>query len=162
MHTHRPYRASVEKRDLIAEAGVALRATLETAQAEDGRWRSLGASIALAVREGLTAEEVAQGMQQSAAAVRDAHFAVEQNKVALAAAEQAVDQQGKPAEEHLAAIVGPKLKAIVERQAKARADLVEAQAEEESLRQKFGDAVRVSSHSHRTDTWYFPRRVAEG
>jgi hypothetical protein len=162
LYAHRPYKAAAEKRDAIAAEDVALREAFETARKDADRSRSLGASVALAVREGYSPEEVAELLQKSADAERAAHFAVEQNKVALANAEQAVEQEAKAAEEHLASIAGPKLKAIVARQDKARADLAEAQAEEESLRQEFGDAVRVSSHSHRTDTWYFPRPVAEG
>jgi hypothetical protein len=162
LHAHPAYRARAKEKDALEARGPEVREVYEAARAEADRWRGLAASVANAVREGFTAEEVAQGMQQSAAAARAAHFAVEKNKVDLANAEQAVEQEAKAAEEHLASIAGPKLKAIVERQDKARADLLEAQAEEESLRQEFGDAVRVSSHHHRTDTWYFPRPVAEG
>jgi hypothetical protein len=162
LHAHPAYRARAKERDAIEKRGPEVREVFEAARVEADRWRGLAASVALAVREGYSAEEVAEGVQKSAEAERAAHFAVEAHKVDLNQAQQELDNCGKAAEEHLAAIAGPKLKAIVAKQDKARADLAEALAEEESIRREFGDAVRVSSHHHRTDEWYFPRRVAEG
>lgn len=162
LHAHPAYRDRAKERDAIEARGPEVRAAYEAARAEADQWRGLAASVALAVREGYSAEEVAQGVQQSAEAERAAHFAVEAHKVDLNEAQQALDNCAKAAEEHLASIAGPKLKAIVARQDKARVDLAEAIAEEEALRTEFGNEVRASSHSSRTDTWYFPRRVLEG
>jgi hypothetical protein len=162
LHAHPAYRARAKEKDAIEVRGPEVRAVFEAARAEADRWRGLGASVALAVREGFTAEEVAQGVQKSAEAERAAHFAVEAYKVDLNEAQQALDRCGIGAEQHLANIVGPKLEAIVARQDKARAELEQSRAEEEALRTAFRNAIGPSAHGHRHDENYFPRRPAVG